>query len=48
MYTYSWFTLLYSGNKHNNVKQLYSNKDVKKIKKLKGMYYENVRMTRGI
>ena len=30
MYMYSWFTLLYSRNWHNDVKQLYSNKDVKK------------------
>ena len=26
MYTYNWFTLMYSGNEHNIVKQLYSNK----------------------
>ena len=26
MYTYSWFTLLYSINYHNIVKQLYANK----------------------
>ena len=33
MYMYSWFTLLYSRNQHTIVKQLYSNKDVKKKKK---------------
>ena len=42
MYAYSWFTLLYSRNKHNTVKQLYSNKDVKKKesdkKKNNGIY----------
>ena len=27
----SWFTLLYSRNTHTIVKQLYSNKDVKRI-----------------
>ena len=27
MYTYSWFTLPYSRNEHNIVKQLYSNKN---------------------
>ena len=27
MYTYSWFTLLYSRNQHNVVKQLYFNKN---------------------
>ena len=32
MYMYSWFTLWYSRNEHTIVKQLYSNKDVKKIK----------------
>ena len=26
MYTYNWFTLIYSRNEHNIVKQLYSNK----------------------
>ena len=26
MYTYSWFTGLYSRNRHNIIKQLYSNK----------------------
>ena len=34
MYTYSWFTLLYSRNQHNIVKQLYSSKDVKNKKKV--------------
>ena len=33
MYTHNWFTLLYSRNQHNIVKQLYSNKK-KIIKKL--------------
>ena len=33
LYTYSWFSVLYSRNQHNMVKQLYSNKDVKKQKK---------------
>ena len=32
MYKYSRFTLLYSSSQHNNVKQLYSNKVVKKKK----------------
>ena len=32
MYMYSWFTLLYSRNEHTIVKQLYSNKNVKKEK----------------
>ena len=30
MYIYGWLTSLYSRNQHNNVKQLYSNTDVKK------------------
>ena len=29
MYTYSWFTSLYSRNQHNIVKQLYTNKKIK-------------------
>ena len=31
MYTYGWFTTLYSKNQHNIVKQLYSNKKEKKF-----------------
>ena len=30
IYTYGWFTVLYSWNWHSNVKQIYSNKDKKK------------------
>ena len=30
MYMYIWFTLLYSRNQHNIVKELYSNKNYKK------------------
>ena len=32
MYTYNWFTLPYSRNKHNIANQLHSNKNFKKIK----------------
>ena len=34
MYTYSWFTLLYSTNLQNIVKQLYSNNNILKINKM--------------
>ena len=33
MYTYSWFTLLYSRNQHNIVNQLHANKNFLKISK---------------
>ena len=34
MYTCGWFTLLYSGNQHNVVKQLYSNFKEKELEEM--------------
>ena len=48
MCTYNWFTLLYSGNRHNIVKQLHSSKNKLKTKKeetvitLLGLHYSNL------